>query len=114
MGTFVRSVVAGVRPQPHATQLTGATTPYHRAPESGEVPPRQLCAEPGTPRVPPRMTKMVQMGPGLAGARNGPKRIVFIKEINKDSWPCRNLEIRLPEPDGSGPVRNSYFEVRLR
>ena len=44
--------------------------------------------------------KTAHMGRGLAGARNGPNRTIFNKEINKDLAPVRNRENRLPGPAG--------------
>ena len=48
-----------------------------------------------------RGPKSAQIGRGLAGARNGPNRTIFIKEIIKDLAPVRIRENRPPGPVGS-------------
>ena len=49
--------------------------------------------------------KTAQIGRGLAGARNGPNRTIFIKEIIKDLAPVRIRENRPPGPVGFRRVR---------
>ena len=49
--------------------------------------------------------KTAQIGRGLAGARNGPNRTIFIKEIIKDLAPVRNRENRLLGPVDFWTVR---------
>ena len=56
---------------------------------------------------------MVQIGPGLAEAPDGPEMIIFLKEFLKDLDTFQNRENRPSGTDLDGRPRNRSFAVRL-